>query len=90
MDASDPYPITHGFWFVAFVDLLGQQEAFLRTDYMPEADNAAKRDAFVKEVQASVGVVRGMRHPGLIPGRARVGRRERGLAASRTPSGGGG
>jgi hypothetical protein len=52
---------THGYWLVAFIDLLGQQEAFLKTDYLPEAGAAAKRDAFIKEVQASVGVIRAMR-----------------------------
>lgn len=53
--------VTHGYWLVAFIDLLGQKEAFLKTDYLPDAGDAAKREAFIKQVQASVGVILGMR-----------------------------
>jgi hypothetical protein len=53
--------LTHGFWLVAFLDLLGQQEAFLKTDYIPEHDDPATRREFVEQVQASVGVIRLMR-----------------------------
>ena len=47
-----------GFWAVAFIDLLGQQKAFLRTDRLPEPEQA---DAFRNEVVASLGVVRQLR-----------------------------
>ena len=50
--------LDHGFWLVAFVDLLGQQDAFLKTDYLPEE---AQREAFVAAVKASVGVIKQLR-----------------------------
>jgi hypothetical protein len=46
---------------VAFVDLLGQKEAFLKTDYLPNAEDPAKVEAFMAEVKASTGVILGMR-----------------------------
>jgi hypothetical protein len=62
MDTGDPGPqLTHGYWLVAFVDLLGQQEAFCKTDYLPNAEDPARRAAFADEVRASLGVVRTMR-----------------------------
>jgi hypothetical protein len=62
MDTGDPGPqLTHGYWLVAFVDLLGQQEAFCKTDYLPNAEDPARRAAFEDEVRASLGVVRTMR-----------------------------
>jgi len=44
---------------VAFVDLLGQQAAFLKMDYVPTDES--QREAFVAEVQASIGTIRTMR-----------------------------
>jgi hypothetical protein len=52
---------THGFWAVAFIDLLGQKNAFLKTDYLPDESDPEKRAAFVSAVQASVDAIRGMR-----------------------------
>jgi hypothetical protein len=46
---------------VAFVDLLGQKEAFLRTDYLPNANDPQKVEAFLAEVRASTGVILEMR-----------------------------
>jgi hypothetical protein len=54
-------PLTHGYWLVAFLDLLGQKEAFLRTDYLPNAADAEKVEQFLSEVRASTGVILGMR-----------------------------
>jgi hypothetical protein len=47
------------YWIVAVVDLLGQQEAWLKTDYLPS--NEASREPYVTALQASLGVVRAMR-----------------------------
>lgn len=58
---AEPKKFTHGYWLVAFVDLLGQKEAFLRTDYIPNAKDPEKVKAFIEEVRASTGVIRGMR-----------------------------
>jgi hypothetical protein len=52
---------TAGYWLVAFVDLLGQKEAFLRTDYLPKTADAEKVNAFIAEVRASTGVILNMR-----------------------------
>ena len=35
--------LTHGFWLVAFVNLLGQKEAFLKTDYLPNAEENPRK-----------------------------------------------
>ena len=53
--------LLHGYWLVAFVDLLGQKDAFLRTDYLPDAADPTKVAAFLAEVRASTGVILGMR-----------------------------
>jgi hypothetical protein len=53
--------LTHGYWLVAFVDLLGQKDAFLRTDYLPNAEDHEKVEAFLAAVRASTGVILGMR-----------------------------
>jgi SEC-C motif len=52
--------LSHGYWLVAFVDLLGQKDAFLKTDYLPVNDRS-REDAFIAEVRASTGVILGMR-----------------------------
>lgn len=54
--------LTHGYWLVAFIDLLGQKSAFLKTDYVPAVGNPEQLKAFITEVKASVGVIRGMRN----------------------------
>jgi hypothetical protein len=61
MAVASDRTLTHGYWLVAFVDLLGQQEAFMKTDYLPDREDPTKRDAFMEAVKASVGVVRRMR-----------------------------
>lgn len=53
--------LTHGYWLVAFMDLLGQKDAFLRTDYLPNAEDPEKMEAFLVEVRASIGVIFSMR-----------------------------
>ena len=60
-EANGTGTLSHGYWMIAFVDLLGQKDAFLKTDYLPNGDDPAKREAFALEVQASVGVIRTMR-----------------------------
>jgi hypothetical protein len=52
-------PLDPSYWLVAVIDLLGQQEAFLKTDFIPTNDEEAK--PFIAALQASLGVVRGMR-----------------------------
>lgn len=53
--------ITHGYWLVAFIDLLGQKDAFLKADFLPAAHDLEKVEAFTKAVKASIGVVHAMR-----------------------------
>jgi hypothetical protein len=48
------------YWLVGVIDLLGQQEAFLKTDYIPTDDENAK--PFIAALQASLGAIRGMRN----------------------------
>jgi len=57
-----PAKITHGYWLVAFIDLLGQKDAFLKADSLPEDNNPAKMEAFIEAVKASIGVVHTMRN----------------------------
>jgi hypothetical protein len=59
--AQNDGSITHGYWLAAFVDLLGQKEAFLKTDYLPNTEDPEKEKAFLAEVKASTGVILGMR-----------------------------
>lgn len=49
----------HQWWIVAFIDLLGQQEAFLKTDVMPDGDDAEAHAALVAALKDSLGVTRG-------------------------------
>jgi len=44
-------------WAVCFLDILGQAEAFLKTDYLPESSNTEAMTQLVAEVQASLGTV---------------------------------
>jgi len=41
------------YWAVAFLDLLGQKDAFLKTDYIPKPDDAEARERFSLEVAIS-------------------------------------
>jgi hypothetical protein len=59
--SADLGEVMHGYWFVAFIDLLGQKNAFLKIDYVPAAEDPEQQKAFIAEVKASVGVIRGMR-----------------------------
>ncbi len=52
--------LIHGYWFVAYLDLLGIREKFLQTDFLPGQD-AAKRAALVQALRQSVGSVRRLR-----------------------------
>ena len=61
MEVTTDSAVTHGYWLVAFVDLLGQQEAFLKTDYLPDGQDPVARAAFIAMVKSSVGVVRTLR-----------------------------
>ena len=45
MEVTTDSAVTHGYWLVAFVDLLGQQEAFLKTDYLPDGQDPVARAA---------------------------------------------
>ena len=58
-DVSRSPTLDPSYWLVAVIDLLGQQEAFLKTDFIPTNDEQAK--PFIAAMQASLGVVRGMR-----------------------------
>jgi hypothetical protein len=51
----------YGYWCVAFIDLLGQREAFKRSDFIPDAANPEQTEAFKEAVRASVGTIRSMR-----------------------------
>jgi hypothetical protein len=53
--------ITHGYWFVAFIDLLGRKDAFLKADFIPAESDPTKVEAFIEAVKASIGVIHTMR-----------------------------
>jgi hypothetical protein len=61
MAVANDRSYTHGYWLVGFLDLLGQQEAFLKTDCLPDGNDSARKDALIEAVKASTGVVRNMR-----------------------------
>lgn len=52
--------LRHGFWFVAYLDLLGIRRALLKTDFLPGPDVAKERE-LVEALKASVGVIRDLR-----------------------------
>jgi hypothetical protein len=47
-----------GRWVVGFIDLLGQKEAFLKTDFLPDGKNPEQEKALIAAVKDSLGVVR--------------------------------
>ena len=51
---------TYGYWLVAFIDLLGQKDAFLKADFLP-VDDPTRMKEFLDAVKASVGVIHTMR-----------------------------
>jgi len=53
--------ITLGYWLVAFIDLLGQRDAFLKADFLPGEHDPANTEAFIEAVKASLGVIQTMR-----------------------------
>jgi hypothetical protein len=60
--ASDEAPqrLTHGYWLVAYLDLLGIRRALLATDCVP-GDDPAKQTTLIEALKASVGSIRGTR-----------------------------
>jgi len=50
-----------GYWLVGFVDLLGQQSAFLKADEAWELDKAAGQRLLKEALKSSVGTILGMR-----------------------------
>jgi hypothetical protein len=49
-----------GYWFVAYLDLVGIRRAFANTNFVPGED-AAKADELIPLLRASVGAIRDMR-----------------------------
>jgi hypothetical protein len=47
----------HGWWCVCFLDLLGQQEAFLRSDFVPGPADQEGLQKLIDALRASLGVV---------------------------------
>lgn len=58
--ATDGKDLTHGYWFVAYLDLLGIRRALLNTDYLP-GDDPAKQEALLAAMSESVGAILRMR-----------------------------
>ena len=52
--------LTHGFWFCAYLDLVGIRRAFMQTDVVP-TDDAATLEQVMDGLRASVGAIRDMR-----------------------------
>lgn len=45
----------HGYWAVGFLDLRGHKDAFLKTDFIPDANDPVRK--LIEAVQNSLGVV---------------------------------
>jgi hypothetical protein len=48
---------THGYWFVAYLDLLGIRRELLKTDFLP-GDDPKKKEELIAALKASVGAIR--------------------------------
>jgi hypothetical protein len=52
--------VRHGYWFAAYLDLLGVRRALLRADFIPGGE-PKEREALVDALKASVGAIRNLR-----------------------------
>jgi hypothetical protein len=60
MRIEEPRKLLHGYWFVAYLDLLGIRRAFLNTDFLP-GDDTRRQTELIEALQLSVGAIRRLR-----------------------------
>jgi hypothetical protein len=57
MTTAEGGDLIHRWWLVAFLDLLGQQDAFLKTDVMPGHEDRDATRALIAAINDSIGVI---------------------------------
>ena len=60
MGSDDSEKLTHGYWFVAYIDLMGIRRALLSTDFI-SVDDPAKAETLIASLKESVGAILRMR-----------------------------
>jgi hypothetical protein len=60
MGSDDSEKLTHGYWFVAYIDLMGIRRALLSTDFI-SVDDPAQAETLIALLKESVGAILRMR-----------------------------